>query len=94
VTALSAADAQRRVDTSITDSRAAIAKARHSGVLVGFMVAVALLVGAAVAWEAANIAGRQRDGGPIDYENWWRAPEFGFWKSNRRSALERRSETS
>lgn len=94
LTALPAADAQRRVDSVISDSQKAIAKARHSAVLVGFMVAAALLVGAAVAWEAANIAGRERDGGPIDNSGWWNFPEFGLWKSSRRSAVNRRPGTA
>ena len=85
-TALPAADAQRRVDLIITDSQAALAKARHSAVLLGFMIAAALLVGAAVAWEAASIAGRERDGAPTNYSDWWAFPEFRFSKGNRRSA--------
>lgn len=89
LTALPAADAQRRVDTIIADSRNALAQARHSAVLVGFMIAAALLVGAAIAWEAATIAGRERDGGPIDYGNWWRFPEFRFWKGSTPSTLDR-----
>ncbi len=92
LTALPAADAQRRVDTIITDSRNAIAKARHSAVLVGFMVAAALLIGAVVAWEAANIAGRERDGGPIDYRSWWGFSEFKFWRPRRSSTFDRRTE--
>lgn len=94
LTALPAADAQRRVDSIIADSRNAIAKARHSALLVGFMVAAALLVGALVAWEAANIAGRERDGGPIDYGNWWRLPELTFLKRRRPSTLHRHTEAS
>ncbi len=91
-TALPAADAQRRVDSTITNSQEAIAKARHSAVLVGFMLAAALLVGAAVAWEAANIAGRERDGGPIDYSGWWTLPRFNVWKASRDSSRDRRPE--
>lgn len=77
-----ASEAQRRVDTIISDSREAIGKARHSAVLVGFMVAASLLVGAAVAWEAAILAGRERDGSPIDYTG-WRLTEFRIWKGRR-----------
>lgn len=79
VTGLPPADAQRRVDSVIAQSRDAIAKARHSLVLVGFMTAAALLLGAAVAWEAASLAGRERDGSLIDYRWHFEGPRF--WKS-------------
>lgn len=69
---LSPADAQHRVDSIIADSRSAIARTRHSAVLIAFMTAAALLVGAAVAWEAASLAGRERDGNLVDYSAWWR----------------------
>jgi len=78
---LSPADAQHRVDTIIADSRNAIARARRSAVLIGFMTAAALLIGAAVAWEAASLAGRERDGGPVDYREWWTVPRFEFWRA-------------
>jgi hypothetical protein len=83
---LSPADAQRRVDTIIADSRTAIARARHSAVLIGFMTAVALLIGAAVAWEAASLAGRERDGSLVDYSGWWNPPHLEFWKTRGHSS--------
>jgi hypothetical protein len=85
---LAPADAQRRVDTIIADARDAIARARHSAVLVGFMTAVALLLGAAVAWEAASLAGRERDGVLVDYGVWWTMPQLEFWRRRRQSSTQ------
>jgi hypothetical protein len=83
---LSPADAQHRVDTIIADSRNAIARARRSVVLIGFMTAAALLIGAAVAWEAASLAGRERDGSLVDYSGWWTFPRLEFWKARGQSS--------
>jgi hypothetical protein len=83
---LSPADAQRRVDAIIADSRDAIGRARHTAVLIGFMTAAALLIGAAVAWEAATLAGRERDGSLVDYSGWWHPPQFEFWKTRGQSS--------
>lgn len=83
---LSPADAQRRVDTIIAASRDAIARARHAAVLIGFMTAAALLIGAAVAWEAATLAGRERDGSLVDYSGWWNPPQLEFWKTRGQSS--------
>jgi hypothetical protein len=60
-TGLAGADAERRVDEVVTRSREAIAKARRSSVMLGFMTAAALLLGAAAAWYAACFGGRHRD---------------------------------
>ncbi len=68
---LAPAEAEQRVNKAIADSRDSIAKARHGAVLIGFMTAAALLIGAAVAWEAASVAGRERDGSLVDYNRWW-----------------------
>jgi hypothetical protein len=83
---LSAADAQHRVDAAIGESRDAIARARRSAVLIGFMTAAALLIGAAVAWEAASLAGRERDGALTDYNDWWSVPQLDFWRTRGHSA--------
>lgn len=83
---LSPADAQHRVDTIIANSRDAIARARHTAVLIGFMTAAALLIGAAVAWEAATLAGRERDGSLVDYSEWWHPPQLEFWKTRGQSS--------
>lgn len=60
-TGLAAADAERRVDDVVARSRTAVARARRSGVILGFMSAAALLLGAAAAWFAACLGGRHRD---------------------------------
>jgi len=55
------ADAERRVDISITASATAVHKARRGAVILGFSTAASLLFGAAVAWYAACAGGRHRD---------------------------------
>jgi hypothetical protein len=61
-TGLAAPEAERRVDDVVARSHEGIRKARRSGVIVGFMTAAALLLGAAASWFAACIGGRHRDG--------------------------------
>jgi hypothetical protein len=60
-TGLSPADTDRRVLQVIAESRRAAAQARRSGVILGFMVAAALLAGAVAAWLCAELGGRHRD---------------------------------
>ncbi len=67
-TGVSGADADRRVDTVIADSRKAIARTRASTIILAFSVATALLLGAVAAWAAAEAGGRHRDGMPLP--NW------------------------
>jgi hypothetical protein len=62
VTGLTSADADRRVDTIIGDSRKAISRARAAGIILAFSVAAALLFGAVAAWAGAAAGGRHRDG--------------------------------
>jgi hypothetical protein len=64
-TGLAAADADRRVDTVISDSRRAISRARAAGIILAFSVAAALLFGAVAAWAGAAAGGRHRDGMPL-----------------------------
>lgn len=59
------ADAEKRVDTAIADSKTAIARSRHSSVILAFSVAAATLLGAIAAWWAACAGGRHRDGAPL-----------------------------
>ena len=61
-TGLSPADADRRVTEVAGQAKANIDRARHTGVLLGFMIGAAALVGAGAAWFAACAGGRQRDG--------------------------------
>lgn len=54
--------AAQRVDQVVAMSRADIQRARHAAVILAFFAGAAALVGAAVAWYAAEAGGRQRDG--------------------------------
>ena len=69
-TGLTGPDAERRVDTAISNSQTAIARSRRSSVILAFSVAAALLLGAVGSWAAASAGGRHRDGAPIP--NWLR----------------------
>ena len=62
-TGLAAPEAEKRVDTIITQARDNIRKARRAGVILAFMAGAAALLGAAVAWFAAGAGGAHRDGG-------------------------------
>jgi hypothetical protein len=64
-TGLTGPDAERRVDTVISDSRTAISRTRASAIILAFSVATALLLGAAAAWAGAEAGGRHRDGRPL-----------------------------
>jgi hypothetical protein len=64
-TGLSAAEAERRVDIVIANSKLAISRSRRSTVILAFSVATALLLGAVAAWAAACAGGRRRDGAPL-----------------------------
>lgn len=60
-TGLAPADAERRVTEVVAQARRAARRARASSVVIGFMTAASLAVGAAAAWFAAGIGGRHRD---------------------------------
>jgi hypothetical protein len=64
-TGLAPADAERRVDGVITNSKTAIERSRRSAVILAFSVATAVLLGAVAAWAAACAGGRHRDGAPL-----------------------------
>lgn len=64
-TGISGGDAEKRVDDFIGASSSAIKKARRSAILVAFMTAAGLLLGAAVAWIGAAMGGIHRDGTPF-----------------------------
>jgi hypothetical protein len=65
LTSLAPADAEKRVDTAIADSKGAISRARAANIILAFSAAAALLFGAAAAWAGAASGGRHRDGEPI-----------------------------
>jgi hypothetical protein len=54
-------DAERRVDVAIASARNNLSRARHSAVVLAFMVGAAALLGAVAAWFAAIYGGRYRD---------------------------------
>jgi hypothetical protein len=64
-TGLAGADAERRVDNVISDSKKAIGRARASTIILAFSIATALLLAAAAAWAGAEAGGRHRDGMPL-----------------------------
>jgi len=61
-TGIAQPDAERRVDEAITAANVAVQKARRGAVILGFSTAASLLLGAAAAWYAASLGGRERDG--------------------------------
>ena len=79
-TGLTGADAERRVDTAIANSRRAIANTRSSTIILAFSLATSLLLGALAAWAGAEAGGRHRDGMPLPQ---WMAHSSRF---NRREA--------
>jgi hypothetical protein len=64
-TGLSAADAERRVDSGIANAKTALTRSRRSTIILAFSLATALLLGAVAAWAAACAGGRHRDGAPL-----------------------------
>jgi hypothetical protein len=64
-TGISQADADKRVDDAITELKAGVDRARRIGIILGFLSASILLVGAVTAWWAAALGGKHRDAGLI-----------------------------
>ena len=60
-TGLAQQQAERRVDRALKQSSEAISRARHSAVILAFMIAASLMLGAAVSWLAASAGGQHRD---------------------------------
>lgn len=60
-TGLAQPEAERRVDDVITAATLAVKRARQSAVILGFSIAVSLLLGAATAWYASCLGGQHRD---------------------------------
>jgi hypothetical protein len=75
VTGLTPPDAERRVDQIIAQAKDNISRARRTGVILGFMVGAAALLGAAAAWYVAAATGRYRDRGETLHPLWdWGRP--------------------
>jgi hypothetical protein len=70
VTKIPAPDAEARTNQAIANAHAAISNARKAGILEAFMIGAALLLGAAIAWFAAEEGGRERDAGTLPTWNW------------------------
>jgi hypothetical protein len=64
-TGLAAPEAERRVQDVLNDARARADRARRAAVVLAFMTAASLLIGAVAAWFAAETGGRHRDGGEV-----------------------------
>jgi hypothetical protein len=60
---VSQGDAEARVRTAVAQVRDNANRARRTGVMIAFLTAVSLAVGAAAAWAAAGLGGRHRDEG-------------------------------
>src|SRR6185369_4733852 len=54
-------EADRRVEEGINAASQAIKRARQSAVMLGFSIAVALLLGGAVAWYGSSLGAQHRD---------------------------------
>jgi hypothetical protein len=69
-TGLNQPDADRRTSEVIAQAKDAVSRVRRSAVIIAFMIAASLAVGAAAAWLAAITGGRHRDhaSAPV---TWW-----------------------
>jgi hypothetical protein len=70
VTKIPAPEAETRANQAIANAHTAISNARKAGILEAFMIGAALLLGAAIAWFAAEEGGRERDAGTLPTWNW------------------------
>ncbi len=69
-TGLPATEADKRVTTIIDQARDNIRKARRAAIILAFMAGAAALLGAAIAWFAAGVGGRHRDGASAPSMMW------------------------
>jgi hypothetical protein len=68
-------EADARVSKAIPRAHDALKRARQAGVMMAFLAAVALLLGAAVSWYAAREGGREREiGGAPTWRSWSTRP--------------------
>ena len=75
LTGLAPPDAERRVDQVTAQAKENISRARRTGVILGFMVGAAALLGAAAAWYVACATGRHRDRRETLHSLWdWSQP--------------------
>jgi len=85
-TGLTGANAEARVGDFIERATTAIRKARRSAVVVGFMTAAGLILGAAIAWFACVAGGSHRDETPLSLN--WRLIRSSRLGSSRSEPLE------
>lgn len=64
-TGLPPAEAEKRVSDTLDQMKASLERARKLAIVLGFLAASILLIGAAVAWWAAEIGGMHRDNGTV-----------------------------
>jgi hypothetical protein len=69
-TGVNTAEADDRVNRIIAESKDELRRARAAAVIEAFLVAAALLLGAAVAWFSAEEGGRDRELGRFPVWNW------------------------
>jgi hypothetical protein len=69
-TGLAQPEAESRVDRAFRQSSEAISRARRAAVILAFMIAASLMLGAAVSWLAASAGGQHRD----------TSVNHGFWR--------------
>jgi hypothetical protein len=70
-TGLAQPDAESRVSQVVSQARDAITRARSGAVILAFMIAASLMLGAAVSWLGAAFGGEHRDGA-VDHHFWRR----------------------
>jgi hypothetical protein len=78
-TGLTPGDAEKRVDETVAQIKDASNRARKAAVVLGFMTAATLLLGAVAAWWGATVGGKHRDegtvwqglGGPMSFSSFW-----------------------
>ena len=70
VTKIPEPEAAARVDRAVSEAHTAIGNARKAAILEAFLIGAALLLGAAIAWFAAEEGGRERDAGTLPTWNW------------------------
>jgi hypothetical protein len=73
---VSNAEADDRVGRIIAESNDELHRARAAAVIEAFLVAAALLLGAAVAWFSAEEGGRDRELGRIPVWDWRFRPRW------------------
>ena len=78
-TGLTAAEADKRVDDTIVRFKDATNRARKMSVLVGFLTAATLLLGAASAWWGATVGGKHRDEGTVWHGLGGHTPFASLW---------------